>query len=161
MLPLTTYTRYSIQQLTAFFTHVFNFDTCFIGSINKDGLFVGIFQRGFGSGADQRSAPGGDTGIGGNLIAQNDRSSLIGCCSICGYSAIDNNGLVAFIVCWKPGGVVPLGKALSECNFDFLAETKKVWYDDTELICPYCKGRCLCDAEVYYKLLNVETNNEA
>ena len=68
---------------------------------------------------------------------------------------------VAFIVCWKPGGVVPLGKALSKCNFDFLAETKKVWYDDTELICPYCKGRCLCDAEVYYKLLNVETNNEA
>ena len=68
---------------------------------------------------------------------------------------------VAFIVCWKPGGVVPLGKALSECNFDFLAETKKVWYDDTELICPYCKGRCLCDAEVYYKRLDGETNNEA
>ena len=68
---------------------------------------------------------------------------------------------VAFIVCWKPGGVVPLGKALSECNFDFLADTKKVWYDDTKLACPYCKGRCLCDAEVYYKLLDVETNNEA
>jgi GNAT superfamily N-acetyltransferase len=68
---------------------------------------------------------------------------------------------VAFIVCWKPGGVVPLGKALAECNFNYLAEAKKVWYDDTELICPYCKGRCLCDAEIYYKLLNGETNNEA
>ncbi len=68
---------------------------------------------------------------------------------------------VAFIVCWKPGGVVPLGKALSECHFDYLAEAKQVWYDDTELICPYCKGRCLCDAEVYYKLLDGEMHNEA
>lgn len=67
---------------------------------------------------------------------------------------------VAFIVCWKPGGVVPLGKALAECNFNYLAEAKKVWYDDTKLICPYCHGRCVCDAEVYYKLLNEEKNNE-
>lgn len=67
----------------------------------------------------------------------------------------------AFIVCWKPGGIVPLSKALSECHFKYLADAKRVWYDDTELICPYCKGRCLCDAEVYYKLLDGETNNEA
>jgi ribosomal protein S18 acetylase RimI-like enzyme len=59
----------------------------------------------------------------------------------------------AFIVCWKPKGILPLGKALFECKFDYLAEAKKVWYDDTELICPYCNGRCLCDADVYYKLL--------
>ena len=68
---------------------------------------------------------------------------------------------IAFIVCWKPGGFVPLGKALSECKFDYLAEAKKVWYDDTELICPICHGRCMCDAEVYYKRLDRETNNEA
>lgn len=60
---------------------------------------------------------------------------------------------ISFIVCWKPGGNVPLGKTLAECHFNYLTEAKKVWYDDTELICPYCKGRCLCDAEVYYKLL--------
>ena len=60
---------------------------------------------------------------------------------------------VAFIVCWKPGGFVPLGKALGECGFRFLSKAKKVWYDNTELVCPYCSGRCLCDAEVYYKLL--------
>lgn len=68
---------------------------------------------------------------------------------------------VTFIVCWKPRGIVPLGKALSECKFDYLAEAKKVWYDDTELICPICHGRCLCDAEVYYKRLDGEKNNEA
>lgn len=60
---------------------------------------------------------------------------------------------IAFIVCWKPGGKVPLAKTLAECRFCYLAETKKVWYDDTALICPYCKGRCVCDAEVFYKLL--------
>ena len=68
---------------------------------------------------------------------------------------------VTFIVCWKPGGILPLGKALSECKFAYLSEAKKVWYDDTELICPICHGRCLCDAEVYYKRLDGETNNEA
>lgn len=67
---------------------------------------------------------------------------------------------VTFIVCWKPGGILPLGKALSECKFAYLSEAKKVWYDDTELICPICHGKCLCDAEVYYKRLDRETNNE-
>jgi len=67
---------------------------------------------------------------------------------------------VALIVCWKPGGVVPLSKALAECRFTYLAEAKRVWYDDAELICPYCGGRCLCDAEVYYKRLDEERYNE-
>lgn len=67
---------------------------------------------------------------------------------------------IAFIVCWKPGGIVPLAKVLEECEFRFLTEAKKVWYDDAELICPYCKGRCLCDAEVYYKLLDGGRNDE-
>ena len=67
----------------------------------------------------------------------------------------------AFVVCWKPDGTVPLGKVMLECRFSYLAEAKKVWYDDTELICPYCKGRCLCDAEVYYQLLNEEKDHEA
>lgn len=66
-----------------------------------------------------------------------------------------------FIVCWKPGGTIPLGKALKACGFDDLTEAKKVWYDDAGLICPYCKGRCRCDAEVFYKLLNGETNDES
>jgi len=66
-----------------------------------------------------------------------------------------------FIVCWKPGGFVPLKRTLINCDFKFLVEAKKVWYDDTKLICPYCHGRCVCDAEVYYKLLNEEKNNEA
>lgn len=61
---------------------------------------------------------------------------------------------VAFIVCWKPRGIVPLAKTLGDCQFDYLAEAKKVWYDDLKLICPYCNGRCRCDAAVYYKLLN-------
>ncbi len=60
---------------------------------------------------------------------------------------------IAYIVCWKPKGKVPLGKTISLFDFTFLSIAKKVWYYDTRLICPYCKGRCLCDGEVYYKLL--------
>ena len=60
---------------------------------------------------------------------------------------------ITFIVCWKPGGFLPLGKTLAKCQFNYLTEAKKIWYDDMELICPHCKGRCSCDAEIYYKLL--------
>lgn len=60
---------------------------------------------------------------------------------------------VVFIVCWKPRGTIPLQKAIQECAFSFLSVAKNVWYNDTNLICPYCKGRCTCDAEVYYKIL--------
>lgn len=59
-----------------------------------------------------------------------------------------------FIVCWKIGEVVPLKNALHECGFDYLSEAKKVWYNDTNLVCPICHGRCHCDAAVYYKLLD-------
>lgn len=57
-----------------------------------------------------------------------------------------------FAVCWKQGKVVPVGKVLARCGFEYLTDAKKVWYDDVNLICPYCKGRCTCDAAVYYKL---------
>ena len=67
---------------------------------------------------------------------------------------------VVFIVCWKPAGSVPLKKALSGCDFSFLTEAEKVWYDDADLICPYCNGRCRCNAEVYYKILNRRISNE-
>lgn len=60
---------------------------------------------------------------------------------------------VIYAVCWKAGRVVPLEKPLLECGFSFLMEAKKVWYDDLQLHCPHCNGRCHCDAEIYYKLL--------
>lgn len=60
---------------------------------------------------------------------------------------------IAVCVCWKMGEVVPLKNTLCECGFQFWKDAKKIWYDNTELICPYCKGRCLCDAEVHYRIL--------
>ncbi len=56
-----------------------------------------------------------------------------------------------FIVCWKKGDFVPLKKTMEECKFEFLSISKKVWYDHEGLYCSYCKGRCSCDAEIYFK----------
>ena len=58
-----------------------------------------------------------------------------------------------YVVCWKAGLRVPLEKPLQKCGFSFLTEAKKVWYDEPLLHCPYCNGRCHCDAEIYYKVL--------
>lgn len=66
----------------------------------------------------------------------------------------ENEIAEVFIVCWKKGKEVPLESSLKECRFEFLSVAHKVWYDYTELQCPYCKGRCECDAKVYYKILD-------
>lgn len=66
----------------------------------------------------------------------------------------------AFIICWKINGFVPLEGTLRKCSFSHLAEAKKIWYDMTDLVCPVCRGRCHCDAEVYYKRIDQEGYNE-
>lgn len=58
---------------------------------------------------------------------------------------------IVYIVCWKPGGFLPLKKALDKCCFTYLVTIKDAWYKDVNLICPYCKGRCHCSADIYYK----------
>ena len=60
---------------------------------------------------------------------------------------------IVFGVCWKMGEYVPMKKTLCECGFTYFSKAEKIWYEDTKLICPYCKGRCVCDAEVYYRYL--------
>ncbi|MGN0405383.1 MAG: hypothetical protein ACI4F1_09185 [Bariatricus sp.] len=62
----------------------------------------------------------------------------------------------AFIVCWKIGERVPLRASLEKLDFCYLSDAHKVWYDVPNLICPYCEGRCKCDAAVYYKPLTKE-----
>ena len=65
-----------------------------------------------------------------------------------------------YIVCWKPGGAVPLKNALYKYNFEYLITVKDAWYKDEYLICPYCKGRCHCSADIYYKKLQKNEENE-
>lgn len=66
---------------------------------------------------------------------------------------LENEIDTVFIVCWKPGGVLPLKKALGRCGFSFTATVKEAWYSSERLFCPYCHGRCHCDADIYCKKL--------
>ncbi len=63
---------------------------------------------------------------------------------------------VAFGVFWKPNGYVPMEKPLKRQGFLCLGESKRVWYDYEHLICPYCNGRCECNAEIFYKIIGEE-----
>lgn len=67
---------------------------------------------------------------------------------------------LAFVICWKAGENVPLGMTMQAAGFRFLAETENVWYNNLNLICPICKGRCRCSAAVYYCILNKENRHE-
>ncbi|MCD8154921.1 MAG: hypothetical protein LUF78_09605 [Clostridiales bacterium] len=60
---------------------------------------------------------------------------------------------VAVALCWKTNGSVPMEKTMLSCGMRYLTDARRVWYDNRELICPFCEGRCECDAEVYYKRL--------
>lgn len=56
-----------------------------------------------------------------------------------------------FTVCWKAEGGAFLAPALKSCGFSFLSSAENVWYDEKQLICPICGGRCRCGAEIYFK----------
>lgn len=60
---------------------------------------------------------------------------------------------VAFGVFWKPDGSVPMEKTLKRFGFSHLTDAHLIWYDNEDLVCPFCKGRCRCDAAIYYKIL--------
>lgn len=58
-----------------------------------------------------------------------------------------------YILCWKPGGVLPLSKALEKCGFEYVMTIENAWYDNEALYCPYCMGRCHCSAALYTRKL--------
>ncbi len=62
---------------------------------------------------------------------------------------------VAVALCWKAGVVVPMRQTMLSCGLQYLTDAHRVWYDIEDLECPYCSGRCECDAEIYYKRLEV------
>ncbi|OPZ75360.1 MAG: hypothetical protein BWY80_00186 [Firmicutes bacterium ADurb.Bin456] len=64
---------------------------------------------------------------------------------------LQNKADTAFGVFWKTGGYVPMEKALKASGFLYLADAHRVWYGRRDLICPFCRGRCRCDAAIYYK----------
>ena len=67
---------------------------------------------------------------------------------------LESRGIdTVYIVCWKPGGIVPLQKALEKCGFTYIVTVEDAWYKDERLFCPYCKGRCHCSADIYCKIL--------
>lgn len=66
---------------------------------------------------------------------------------------LQNTADVAFGVFWKIGGHVPMEKTLQASGFIYLADAHRVWYHRRDLICPFCPGRCRCDAAIYYKPL--------
>lgn len=59
-------------------------------------------------------------------------------------------------ICWKAGGHVPMDQILHTLGFHYLSDAHRVWYDNEALVCPYCQGRCVCDAAIYYKSLGEE-----
>lgn len=66
---------------------------------------------------------------------------------------------VAFGVFWKTQGKVPMENTLKAFDFTYLADAQGVWQDKKDLICPFCRGRCVCEASVYYKLLEKRDYN--
>lgn len=60
---------------------------------------------------------------------------------------------LALCMAWKYDGHVPMGDNLTACGFRYLTDSRMAWYDNEKLVCPICKGRCKCDAAIYYKEL--------
>lgn len=51
---------------------------------------------------------------------------------------------------WKQGDKIPMMKNIEKFGFLHYASAGRIWYDEKDLYCPVCKGRCRCEAEIYY-----------
>lgn len=69
---------------------------------------------------------------------------------------LENKISEVYAVCWKPGDIPPLSSPLKRCGFSYLMTAEKPWYRNEKLFCPYCGGRCSCDADIYYKKLELK-----
>lgn len=58
-----------------------------------------------------------------------------------------------FSTAWTYGGYTPLARPFARLGFQNLYRRSMLWYDDEGYVCVVCKGRCKCDAEIYYKIL--------
>jgi len=58
-----------------------------------------------------------------------------------------------FSTAWTYNGYTPLARPFQRLGFQYLYRRSMLWYDDEGYTCIICKGRCKCDAEVYYKTL--------
>ncbi len=63
------------------------------------------------------------------------------------------NASIAVAACWKHGDSVPMQKNMEALGFQSLPGAYRLWYDHDRLICPFCNGRCQCEAVIYYTLL--------
>ncbi len=59
----------------------------------------------------------------------------------------------AVAACWKHGSAIPMQKNMEELGFQRLPGAYRIWYDLDRLICPFCSGRCKCEAVIYYTCL--------
>lgn len=54
---------------------------------------------------------------------------------------------------WVYQGKIPVAGTLEAFGFVPLYKREKLWYDDPGYTCVVCRGRCVCDAMIYYKKL--------
>ena len=60
---------------------------------------------------------------------------------------------LAFCVCWKPQGRIPVNRSLDVFHFRHLTDVERFWEAVPDLECPCCDGPCQCAAAIYYLLL--------
>ncbi len=60
------------------------------------------------------------------------------------------NADVVFGAFWKINGTFPMAASLKKFDFKHLIDAHNIWYNNEKLYCPVCKGRCKCDAALYY-----------
>ncbi|MFQ8639898.1 MAG: hypothetical protein ACLR94_17095 [Acutalibacteraceae bacterium] len=54
---------------------------------------------------------------------------------------------------WMYNGKSPIAGTFQSFGFVPLYRREKLWYNDSGYTCVVCKGRCICDAMIYYKIL--------
>lgn len=88
------------------------------------------------------------------VLQRHERKGVMRALATAGLETARQEGYgCLFASAWVYDGKSPIAGTFKAFTFVPLYKREKLWYDDPGYTCVVCKGRCTCDAMIYYKKL--------
>lgn len=88
------------------------------------------------------------------VLRQHEHKGVMHALALAGLETARREGYGSiFASAWVYQGKSPIAGTFRVFGFKPLYKREKLWYSDSDYTCVVCKGRCTCDAMIYYKTL--------
>ena len=88
------------------------------------------------------------------VLQQHEHKGVMHALAVAGLETARQEGYGSlFGSAWVYQGKSPIAGTFRVFGFKPLYKRERLWYNDPDYTCVVCKGRCTCDAMIYYKTL--------